>query len=186
MEFLQSLKQHWIWAKKRRKERTKATSSWVLMVLMDLGISDAWSSPFMSMSRADCKAGEGGMSSGVSGRFIGSLETTRRDSGVLLLVFKRALLCFIYVEGFVCVSICLTFNDFLRKTSELWKFSRCVIRFLGIALQQENGKGRGLGGEGLISLWWDGSTIPGFKSHLPYCSNNLTQVIHFASQYSHL
>lgn len=34
-------------------------SSWVLMVLMDMGISEAWSNPFMSMSRPDSDPGEG-------------------------------------------------------------------------------------------------------------------------------
>lgn len=34
-------------------------SSWVLMVLMDMGISEAWSNPFMSMSRPDSDPGDG-------------------------------------------------------------------------------------------------------------------------------
>lgn len=104
--------------------------------------------------------------------------------GGLLPVFKWALLCFIQVEGFVCVLINLIFNEFLRETSEL---SRCVVHFLAIALHQEDGKGGGLGGEGLTSMRW---VEPGYPGSSPACATNYLndprQVTRFEPKFLHL
>lgn len=51
----------------------------------------------------------------------------------------------LYLGERTCILIHLTFNDFLRETSDL---SRYAVHFPAIALHQENGKGRGFRGEG--------------------------------------